>query len=151
MKGILLETLCTSSMVRGTCAVPAMARKCSTPFVLPPSAIVKTKAFSKDSFVSSFRGVISCSIHILMYSAALAHSRILAGLVAGLEEEPGIERPMASIAVDIVFAVYIPPHAPAPGHDFCSSSSMISSCVRPGCPAPSLAFNRLYAYAPSAS
>ena len=40
-----------------------------------------------------------------MASAALLHSRILAGDIAGVLEEPGSDRPMASMAVDIVFLV----------------------------------------------
>lgn len=56
-------------------------------------------------------------MHTLIISAAFRHSRIFAGDSAGFEEEPGRQRPIASIAVDIVFAVYIPPHAPAPGPD----------------------------------
>jgi hypothetical protein len=50
-----------------------------------------------------------------------------------------------SILVDIVFAVYIPPQAPAPGQAFFSISSMISS----GENLPSVAlFRFLYMYAP---
>jgi hypothetical protein len=63
----------------------------------------------------------------LIASAALVHSRILAGDSAGLEEDPGRQSPIASIAVDMVFAVYIPPHAPAPGHACCSRSSFCLS------------------------
>jgi hypothetical protein len=55
-------------------------------------------------------------MQILMASAAFVHSLILAGDSAGFEDDPGRQRPIASIAVDMVFAVYIPPHAPAPGH-----------------------------------
>jgi hypothetical protein len=96
-----------------------------------PRTMVKTKAFSKDSLVSKFRGRISFSMQILIASAAFSHSLILAGDVAGLDEDPGRHSPMASIAVLIVFAVYIPPHAPAPGHACCSSSSITSYGFRP--------------------
>jgi hypothetical protein len=82
------------------------------------------------------------SMHILMVSAALAHSLILAGDSAGFDEDPGRQRPIASMAVDIVFAVYIPPHAPAPGQACCSRSSITSLGVRPNSPAPSAAFKR---------
>jgi hypothetical protein len=139
MNGILLLTRCISSRVSGTSAVPAIARKCSTPFVEPlfavsrdcylslgytnPSAIVNTKAFSKDSLVRRSRGRIFFSMQILMASAAFVHSLIFAGDSAGFEEDPGRHNPMASMAVDMVFAVYIPPQAPAPGHACCSKSS----------------------------
>jgi hypothetical protein len=106
-----------------------MARKCRTPFVEPPNAIMRTIAFSKDFFVSKSDGLIFFSIHNLMASAALPHSRILAGDSAGVLDDPGNERPRASIAVDMVFAVNMPPHAPAPGQAFRSISCRISSLV----------------------
>ena len=56
----------------------------------------------------------------------------LAGSVAGVLEEPGRVRPIASMALDMVFAVYMPPQAPGPGHACCSKSSNISSLVRDG-------------------
>jgi hypothetical protein len=82
------------------------------------------------------------SIQILMASAALAHSLILAGDSAGFDDDPGRQRPMASIAVLIVLAVYIPPQAPAPGQACCSRSSITSLGVRPISPAPSAALKR---------
>jgi len=127
MKGVLLVTRWKSSRVRGTPAVAAMARKCTTLLVLPPRAMVITIAFSKARLVRRSRGLISLSMQILMASAALTHSRIFAGDVAGVEEEPGRESPIDSIAVAMVLAVYMPPQAPAPGHACCSMSSIISS------------------------
>lgn len=41
------------------------------------------------------------SMQILMASAARSHSRILAGDSAGFEDEPGRDKPIASMAVDI--------------------------------------------------
>jgi hypothetical protein len=77
-----------------------------------------------------------------MASAALAHSLILAGDSAGFDDDPGRQRPMASMAVLMVFAVYIPPQAPAPGQACCSRSSITSLGMRPVSPAPSAAFRR---------
>ncbi len=91
------------------------------------------------------------SIHIRIASATLTHSRIFAGEVAGVDEEPGRVRPIDSMAVAIVFAVYIPPHAPAPGHACCSISSMISSFVLVVSPPSSGCLRELYRYAPCAS
>jgi hypothetical protein len=85
--------------------LPAMARKCSTPLVEPPKTIVITKAFSKDSLVKRSCGRMFFSMQTLIASAAFAHSRILAGDSAGFDEDPGRHKPIASIAVDIVFAV----------------------------------------------
>lgn len=129
MKGILSLTRWMSSSVRGTPAVAAMARKCNTPLVLPPRAIVITSAFSNERFVKRSRGLMFFSMHVLIASADLTHSRIFAGEVAGVDDDPGKVRPMDSIAVAMVFAVYMPPHAPAPGQACCSISSIISSLV----------------------
>src|ERR1700722_17523482 len=108
MKGILLLTLWKSSSVSSTRAVTAIARRCRTAFVLPPNAIVITKAFSKDCFVRRFRGLIFFSMHTLIASAAFIHSLFFAGATAGVDEEPGRVKPIDSIAVAIVFAVYMP-------------------------------------------
>lgn len=129
MKGILSETRWMSSSVRATPAVAAMARKWTTPLVLPPRAMVMTRAFSKERGVRRSQGLMLRSMQVLMASAALMHSRIFAGDDAGVEEEPGRERPMDSMAVAIVLAVYMPPQAPGPGQACCSMSSMIWSLV----------------------
>lgn len=152
MKGTLLLTRWKSSRVSSTWAVMAMARKWRTAFVEPPRAIVMTRAFSNEAFVRSFEGVMSRSRQVLIAEAARTHSRSLAGEAAGVEDEPGRDRPIDSIAVAIVLAVYIPPQAPWPGHAFCSRSSMISSFVALVGP-PSLlgCFSVLYLYAPKAS
>lgn len=64
-----------------------------------------------------------------MAAPAFSHSRILAGDSAGVDDEPGRVRPIDSMAVAIVLAVYIPPHAPTPGQACCSMSVRISSLV----------------------
>jgi hypothetical protein len=132
MKGILLLTFWKSSSVRSTPAVPAMARVWRTPFVEPPRAIIITSAFSNDFFVKQSLGLMFRSMQILIASAALWHSRILAGEVAGVEDEPGSERPRVSIIIAIVLAVNMPPQAPEPGQDSFSRSVRISSCVCEG-------------------
>jgi hypothetical protein len=94
-KGILLDTRWKSSRVRGTPAVPAMARRCNTALVEPPRTIIMTRAFSKLALVRSLLGVMFFSMQTRMAAAALAHSRILAGDVAGVVEELGSVRPIA--------------------------------------------------------
>ena len=91
--------------------------------------MVITIAFSNERLVSRSRGLMLLSMQILMASATLEHSRLLVGEAAGADEEPGRLRPIDSMAVAMVFAVYIPPQAPAPGHAWRSISSMISSFV----------------------
>ena len=93
--GILFETRWKSSRVRGTPAVPLMASKCKTALVEPPSTIIMTSAFSKDALVRSFLGVMFFSMHTRMAAAALAHSRIFAGDVAGVVDELGRVSPIA--------------------------------------------------------
>lgn len=62
-------------------------------------------------------------------AAARSHSRAFSGDVAGLDDEPGSERPMTSMAVAMVLAVYMPPQAPADGQECCSRSSRTSEGV----------------------
>jgi hypothetical protein len=66
-----------------------------------------TIAFSKAFLVRRSRGRMFFSMQILIAEAARAHSRILAGDSAGVEEDPGRERPIASTAVAIVFAAEV--------------------------------------------
>src|SRR5258706_12876836 len=95
-----------------------MAIKCSTALVLPPKTIITVIAFSKSFLVIISEGLISFSINKRIAFPASWHSIFLSSLNAGLEEEYGKLIPKASIALDIVLAVYIPPQAPAPGHAF---------------------------------
>ncbi len=60
-------------------------------------------------------GFKSNSNKFLSDKAVLSLSEILFGFSAGMEELYGNEKPIASIAEAMVFAVYIPPQAPAPG------------------------------------
>ena len=107
----------------------AIAIMCNTALVDPPSAMVTTIAFSSDSRVTIRRGVKPSDSNISIIAPADTHSSTLAGSSAGVHDEYGRLKPIASMAVAIVFAVYIPPHAPAPGmaHDtiVCLSSSVI--------------------------
>ena len=55
---------------------------------------------------------------------------------AGGAAEPGNDIPIASAADAMVFAVYIPPHAPSPGQIARSMRSTSSSLIRPRAQAP---------------
>ena len=63
-------------------------------------------------------------------------ARCFSGSVAGMELKPTGDRPMTSNIIDIVFAVYWPPHAPAPGHATSSSSCRSASVILPAAAAP---------------
>ena len=69
-------------------------------------------------------------------------------LKAGAEDEKGKLIPIASIADDNVFAVYIPPQAPAPGQEFLmiplySSSFILPSFFSPNASKAEMIFNFL--------
>ena len=68
------------------------------------------------------RGYIPTSVGIAVCAEAIALA-IFSASVAAIVDEYGKLKPIASIAADIVLAVYIPPHDPAPGHARRSMSS----------------------------
>ena len=82
----------------------------------PPNTDINLKAFSIDLCVTISRGFKSLTIMFLRLSPNDMHSSFLSLLIAGFEALNGNAIPQASMAEAIVFAVYIPPHAPAPGH-----------------------------------
>ena len=55
---------------------------------------------------------------------------------AGGAAEPGNAKPSASAATAIVFAVYMPPHAPSPGQIARSMASTSSRLINPRAHAP---------------
>jgi hypothetical protein len=86
--------------------------------VEPPRIVTNLIAFSSDFLVMISDGLISFSSSKRIALPAFLDSSFLASLKAGLEELYGNAIPNASIAEAMVFAVYIPPHAPAPGQAF---------------------------------
>src|SRR5699024_12418009 len=62
---------------------------------------------------------------------ASRHSKAFSSEVAGFEAFPGKLIPIASIAEAIVFAVYIPPQEPGPGHAQRSTLWSCSSEISP--------------------
>ena len=71
------------------------------------------------------RGQRFISINFITASPALTQSLTLSLEIAAWAELLGRLMPIASIAEAIVFAVYMPPHDPAPGMErdsICSSS-----------------------------
>ncbi len=53
-----------------------------------------------------------------------------------MEESYGSAMPRASMAEAMVLAVYMPPHAPAPGHELRTMSKRVASSMRPEEKAP---------------
>ena len=125
-----MPNLSKSSRERSTLASWAIAIKCSTAFVDPPSAITIDIAFSKASFVIISLGFKSRLIKLLTAFPASKESNNFVFEVASCAELFGRLIPMASIAEAIVFAVYIPPHEPGPGIalDSISNNSISEIC-----------------------
>ncbi len=90
--------------------------------VEPPKTMINLTAFSKDFLVIISNGFKSFSISKPKASPDATQSNGFSLPVAGLEELYGKVIPKASIALAIVFAVYIPPQAPAPGQAFSITS-----------------------------
>ncbi len=119
-----------SSIASGTPTERAIAIRCSTALVEPPSTIVTTIAFSNAARVMMSRGFKSSSSRRRIAAPARRHSSCFAGSSAGVDELPGRLMPSASIADAIVLAVNMPPHAPAPGHAWRTVSRRSSSSIR---------------------
>ena len=125
-----------SASSSATPASLAMASRCSTALVDPPSALASAIAFSNACLVRMSRGRIpSRSISTTAAPAAVASSSRRRS-TAGGDAEPGSERPSASPIELIVLAVNIPPQAPSPGHAFFSIACSSSSVIVPAAHAP---------------
>nr|GMD84649.1 Uncharacterised protein [Ipomoea batatas] len=109
----------------------AIAIKCRTALVDPPSAMTITIAFRSDFGVMMSRGFKSIFSKSKRYLPARRHSSNFRGSSAGVEELLGRDIPIVSIADAIVFAVYIPPQAPAPGHEVRITFILCSSLTEP--------------------
>ena len=90
-----------------------------------------TIAFSKAARVMTSRGLRSCSRRRRTARPARKHSSSFPPSSAGVEDEYGRLIPRASIAQAIVFAVYIPPQAPAPGQLSWMMVFRSSAVIRP--------------------
>mmetsp|Transcript_15904 Transcript_15904/g.41237 ORF Transcript_15904/g.41237 Transcript_15904/m.41237 type:complete len:264 (+) Transcript_15904:302-1093(+) len=131
MKGTRLETFWKSSMLSGTLQALAIASRCSTALVEPPVAMMSTIAFSNAARVMMSRGLRSIFMRLSSAAPAIRHSSRFRGSSAGMEEEYGNVMPIASMAEAMVLAVYMPPQAPAPGHELRTMSKRSFSSISP--------------------
>ena len=83
------STVWKSSIVSGTPTARAMAMRCSTALVEPPTAITIAIAFSNASRVMTSRGLMSFSSKLRITSPARRHSSILSGSSAGMRRAVG--------------------------------------------------------------
>lgn len=113
-----------------------MASRCSTALVEPPNAITTAIAFSNASRVMICRAVMPLrSISTTAWPERRANPSRRRS-VAGGAALPGNDMPRASAALAIVFAVYMPPHAPSPGQIARSIRSTSSRLISPRAQAP---------------
>mmetsp|Transcript_80 Transcript_80/g.178 ORF Transcript_80/g.178 Transcript_80/m.178 type:complete len:206 (-) Transcript_80:693-1310(-) len=136
MKGTLSEHAWKSSRVSSTPAASAMAIRCSTALVDPPSAITVTIAFSNAARVMMSLGLRSSLRRFRIAAPAIRHSSIFRGSSAGMELLYGSVMPRASMAVAMVLAVYMPPQAPAPGQELRTVSKRVASSTLPATNSP---------------
>ncbi len=125
-----------SSMVHSTSAECAIASQCSTALVEPPVAITTAIAFSIDLRVTMSRGLMPFRMASSSTSALFAALSFFSASSAAMVEEYGSDSPIASMEVDMVFAVYMPPHAPTPGSAQRSMQSKSSLFILPAVKAP---------------
>ncbi len=113
-----------------------MASRCSTALVDPPNAITTAIAFSNASLVRMSRAVMprrsSSTTAIPLLRANPSRRRSVAGGAA----LPGSDMPIASAALAMVLAVYMPPQAPSPGQMARSMASTSARDIRPRAHAP---------------
>ena len=129
--GTLLPISVKSSSSSGMSAEWAMANRWRTAFVEPPRQMTTVIAFSNASRVMMSRGQIFFSIRLTTAAPAASASRRFSSDTASCAELSGKLIPRASIADDIVLAVYIPPQEPAPGIALVSISFNSSSLSLP--------------------
>lgn len=97
-------------------------------------------AFSNAFMVMMSLGLMSLLMHTSSAAVALATSATFSacspplpplsfGSHAGIEDEYGTDMPRASMAEAMVFAVYMPPHAPGPGQEERTMSCRVLSSI----------------------
>ena len=130
-----------SSSFHSTPAEWAIAKKCRTALVEPPTAITTEIAFSIDLRVMISRGNILLRMALTRILPASSVFSPFSGATADMVEEYIGLIPIASKAEDMVLAVYIPPQEPAPGQALRSTDINLTSSIRPAlyCPTASKA------------
>jgi hypothetical protein len=136
MWGTLAAMWLKSSSSSSTCDSCAMASRCRTAFVEPPSALTTAMAFSKAGFVMICRGRIPASSSPTTARPESKAKSSRRRSTAGAAELPGRHMPSASAADAIVLAVNIPAHEPSVGQARFSISPSSFSVIVPAAHAP---------------
>ena len=134
--GTLSPMRLKSSRVSSTFASLAIASRCSTALVEPPSAITTVIAFSNACLVRIVRAVMPASTRATTASPERSAKASRRESGDGGDALPGSDMPSASAAEAIVLAVYMPPHAPSPGQIARSMASTSSRVILPARQAP---------------
>lgn len=137
--GTRLPILVKSSIESFTPAAWAIARRCRTALVEPPRAITVVMAFSKASRVMISRGRIPFLRRFSTAAPASRQSVTLCDETAAWAELFGRLMPIASMALAMVLAVYMPPQDPGPGiaHDSTAWRSLAEITPAASCPTAS--------------
>ncbi len=134
--GTRLPMRVKSSSSSGTPTVWAMASRCRTTLVEPPSAMVTVIAFSNALRVRICEGRRSAFTSCSTAFAALRQSCSFWADTASCAELLGRLMPSASMAEAIELAVYMPPQLPGPGMAVRSISDSSLSLIVPAARAP---------------
>src|ERR1019366_1907055 len=136
MCGVRLLTASKSSRVSSTSASAAIASKCSTALVDPAVAITTAAAFRTAALVSTSRGRSPLARAATAAAPVRRASSVRSADTAGGVAEPGSAMPSASAQADMVLAVYMPAHDPAPGQAARSMARASASDISPAAWAP---------------
>ena len=129
--GTLRPMRVKSSIVSCTFAACAIASRCSTALVEPPSAITVVMAFSKARARQDVaRPQVRARRGRPPRPRPARHRPRFSGETAAWAELFGRLSPSASMAEAMVLAVYMPPHEPAPGQACDSRSASSASVIR---------------------
>jgi len=131
--GVREEMVSNSSMSRGMSNAWAMASRWRTALVEPPVAATEAMALSIEARVTKVRGRTSRRTRSMTSSPVRRAASSFLGSTAGISLSPAGERPMNSMTMLMVLAVYWPPQAPAPGQ---ATDSIAYSSLAGTLPAP---------------
>ena len=102
----------------------------------PAVAITTAAAFRNAALVRMSRGRSPAASARTAASPVARASPVRSAVTAGGVAEPGSAMPSASAHADMVFAVYMPAHDPAPGQAARSTASSSPSDISPAACAP---------------
>ena len=131
MSGTPAPVRSKSSSVRSMPRRPAIASRCTTELVDPPTAATATIALRNDSFVITSLGLRSLRTMSTISRPDSCDFDSSSACAAGVPANPGIVMPSASATTAIVEAVPIVLQCPLPGIIDCSDCRNIPFVIVP--------------------